>query len=142
MILLDEPSYIHALKMAPEAMEAELKSGIWLVVAFPVWSSPVRHSVLAAIACARQYSGKFHLGVRPFDSYEEMGTWWPSSEAPVEGETVVTEKYDEQRRELHITTDASTYPAWLVLKGGRVVHLGAGPRSAEQLREIVHSVVP
>ncbi len=38
LVFSDEPSYIHALKMAPERMEPELNSGVWLVVTFPVWS--------------------------------------------------------------------------------------------------------
>lgn len=141
VVLLDEPSYIHALKMAPETMEPELGTGTWLVVAFPVWSGPVRHSVLAAVTCAKQYGGKFHLGVRPFESHEEMSRWWPVDEVPVEGEMSLAVQDDPHRREVHITTDTSTDPAWLVLKDGQVVHQGAGPRSAEQLGEMMHGIV-
>src|SRR5438094_490694 len=34
LVVLDEPTYVHALKMAPEAMEPELNSRVWLVVTF------------------------------------------------------------------------------------------------------------
>jgi len=141
VVLSDEPSYIHALKMAPEALEPELGSGLWLVVAFPVWSGPVRDSVRAAIAYAKQYGGKFHLGVRPFDYHEEMSAWWPASEVPAGGGMSLTVQDDPHRREVHITTDTSTDPAWLVLKDGQVVYRGTGARSAEQLGEMMHGVV-
>lgn len=141
VVLSDEPSYIHALKMAPEAMEPELESGTWLVVAFPVWSAPVRHSVLAAVACAKLYNGKFHLGVRPFDSHEEMSRWWPAGDIPAGGGVSLTVQDDPHRREVHITTDTITDPAWLVLKDGQVVYRGGGPRSAEQLGDMMHGVV-
>jgi len=141
LVFSDEPAYIHALKMAPKTLEPELKSGIWLVVAFPVWSGPVRDSIQAAIACTKQYGGKFHLGVRPFDYYEEMNTWWPCSDIPMGGEISVTEKNDGQQLEVHIGIDANTAPVWLVLKDSQVVHQGAGPRTPEQLSKMMHSIV-
>lgn len=137
----DEPDYIHALQMAPEAMEPELGSGIWLIVAFPVWSGPVRDSVRASVACAKRYGGKFHLGVRPFDYHEEMIRWWPADETPAGGEMTVTLQDAPHRREVHITTDNSTDPIWLVLKDGRVIHRAAGPRSAEQLNEMMYGII-
>ncbi len=141
VVLLDEPSYIHALKMAPEVMEPELGSGTWLVVTFPVWSGPARHSVQAAVACAKQYAGRFNLGIRPFDSHDEISRWWPTTDLPAESKTSVTEVNDGQRREVHIATDTSTDPAWLVLKDGQVVYRGTGARSAEQLTEMMQSVL-
>lgn len=140
VVLPDEPVYIHALKMAPEAMESELRSGEWLIVSFSIWG-PVRQSVRAAIACAKQYAGKFHLGIRPYDYHEEISKWWPTTDLPVESKTSVTEINEGQRREVHIATDFSTDPAWLVLKDGQVVYRGTGARSAEQLGEVMQSVL-
>src|SRR5438128_1820893 len=90
LVLSDEPSYIHALEMAPESREPELEHGAWLVVAFPIWSGPVRHSVHAAVACAKDHQGKFQLGIRPYNSHEEIYKWWPVNEAPIEGRVLLT----------------------------------------------------
>lgn len=138
---VDEPSFVHALKMAPESMEPELKSGIWLVVTFPVWGSPtIRNSVRAAVASAKDYGGKFQLGVRPSDYHEELYKWWPSGEAPAGGDNLLV-AHDESQRAVHISTDPSTSPVWLVLRDGQVVHQGAGPRSKEQLSELMQAAL-
>jgi hypothetical protein len=141
LVFSDEPSYIHALKMAPERMEPELNSGVWLVVTFPVWSAPVRHSVLAAVACAKDHGGDFQLGVRPFDSHEEVYKWWPVSEAPPAGEVLLAVRDEGTRREIHISTDPSSIPAWLVIRDGHVVHQGVGPRSKEQLGQLMQTIL-
>lgn len=141
LVFFDEPSYVHALKMAPEAMEPELSSGAWLVVVFPVWSGPVRDSVRAAISCAKDYGGKFQLGVRPFDSHDEIYKWWPVSEAPTAGKVLLAVQGDGPRRAIQISTDPSSSPMWLVLEDGQIVHQGAGPRSKEQLSELMQSAL-
>jgi hypothetical protein len=140
LLFSDEPSYIHALNMAPDSIEPEMKSGLWLIVVFPVWSSPVRHSVRAALACAKDYGGKFQLGVRPYDYYEEIFKWWPGGKVPSEGDQLLV-AWDEPRRELHISTDSSSSPIWLILRDGQVVNQGAGPYSRQQLSELMQSVL-
>lgn len=124
LVFADEPSYIHALKGAPEAMEPELNLGVWLIVTFPVWSVPDRHSVHAAIDCTKGYIGKFKLGVRPFNEYKEISKWWPISDA----------------------SSASTYsiyeiPKWLVLRDGHVIYEGVGLRSKEQLDQLMRTIL-
>lgn len=141
LVFSDEPGYVHALKMAPEAMEPEVKSGVWLVVAFPVWSAPVRHSVLAAVACAKDHDGEFQLGVRPFDSHEEIYKWWPVREKPSAGEVLLAVRDEGPRREIHISTDPSSSPMWLVLRDGQVIYQGAGSRSKEQLSELMQAAL-
>jgi hypothetical protein len=138
---LDEPSYVHALKMAPESMEPELNAGVWLVVVFPVWSGPVRDSVRAAITFVKDHGGKFQLGVRPFDSHDEIYKWWPVTESPSAGKVLLAVKEEGPRRELHISTDPSSSPLWLVLRDGEVIHHGAGPRSKEQLSDLMQGVL-
>jgi hypothetical protein len=140
LVFSDEPSYVHALKMAPEAMEPELHSGVWLVVTFPVWSAPVRHSVLAAIAFVKDHGGKLQLGVRPFDSHDELYKWWPGTEAPSPSKVLLAVQEEGPRHEMHISTDASSSPLWLVLRDGQVIHQEAGPRSKEQLSELMQGV--
>jgi hypothetical protein len=137
LVITDEPSYIQPLEMAPESREPELDCGTWLVVAFPVWSSPVRQSVYAAVACAKDHGGKFQLGIRPFDSYEEFKKWWPARESPTAAKVLVAVHDEGARREIHISTDPSSNPIWLVLKDGLVLHQGGGPRSKEQLNQLM-----
>lgn len=141
LVFSDEPSYIHALKMAPETMEPELHSGIWLVVVFPVWSVPVRDSVRAAIALVKDHGGKFQLGVRPLDSHDEIYKWWPVTKAPAAGKVLLAVKEEGPQREIHISTDPSSNPLWLVLRDGQVIYQGTGPRSKEQLNELMQEVL-
>ena len=141
VVFQDEPPYIHSLKMAPETIEPELASDNWLIVAFPVWSTPARHTVIAAIACAKQYEGKFHLGVRPYESNHEMSSWWPDKEVSSNNETLVTAVVDSGQNIVNITTDPMANPLWLVLTNGRVVYQGTGPRVSEQLCDIVQCIV-
>lgn len=137
LVLCDEPSYIHALEMAPEAMEPELNTGVWLVVAFPVWSGPVRDSVRAAITCAKDHGGQFQLGIRPFDSHDEIIKWWPLREAPTAGRVLLAVRNEPPKLEVHMSADPSNIPMWLVLRDGQVIHQEAGPRSKEQLSDLL-----
>jgi hypothetical protein len=137
LIFTDEPTYIHGLKMAPESREAELESGTWLVVVFPVWSGPARHSVIAAVASAKQFDGKFQLGVRPFEDHEEIHKWWPGGEAPAPAKQLIEVRENSSGREVHITSDHAAIPIWLVLRDGQVMYQGVGPRSREQLRDLM-----
>jgi hypothetical protein len=137
----DEPAYIHALKMAPESMEAELNSGIWLVAVFPVWSAPARNSVVTAISSAKYFDGRFQLGVRPFDYHEEIVKWWPGIDRPPAAGTTVEDRDVSERREIHISTDHSRLPIWLVLRDGKVIFQGVGPQTKEQLIKLMRAVL-
>jgi hypothetical protein len=141
LVFSDEPSYIRALEMAPLSIEPELGSGVWLIVAFPVWSGPARDSIRAAISCARERGGEFHLGARPFESREEIYRWWPVSERGRAGEQILEVRDDGTSRQVHISTDQSDDPAWLVLRDGHVAYHGAGPRSKEQLNCLMGTVL-
>ncbi len=140
VLLQDEPAFIHSLKMAPDTIESELASGSWLIVAFPVWRTPARHSVIAAIACTKQYEGKFHLGIRPYESCDEMNTWWPERNI-CSNETFVAEMVENGQNIVNTTTNPTANPLWLVLANGRVVYQGTGPRVIEQLHDIIQRLV-
>ena len=139
LMFSDEPAYVHALDMAPEAREPELNVGTWLIVAFPVWSSPVRQAVREAIACVKEQGGKFQLGVRPFDSYHEFSGWWPDSGPQIGGQGTMTVLDGPARREIRLSADHTRLPLWLVLKDGQVVRQEAGPRSKAELKELMGS---
>jgi hypothetical protein len=110
LVFSDEPTYVHALKTAPDSMEPELEAGTWLVVAFPVWSGPVRDSVRAAIDSAKHLSGRIQLGVRPYYFDNEILKWWPATETPAAAETMVEVRDMPERRELYLSTDHSRLP--------------------------------
>lgn len=93
VVLDGEPSYSTALEAAPPARETELNEGLWLVMAFAVWSVPDVVAIQTALDAAKHFEGKVKLGLRPFDSFEEFDTW--SSE----------------------TSDGSS-PVWIVLSNG------------------------
>jgi hypothetical protein len=134
---IDEPSYLHALGMAPDHIEPELLSGTWLVVVFPVWSVPVRESVHAAIVVAKEFDGKFQLGVRPFNSSDENRKWWPN-DPPPSVEIIVTSTQDVgEKRELRISSDGAKLPLWLVLRGGRIYSQASGPRTKDELSDLM-----
>jgi hypothetical protein len=141
LTISDEPDYIHALEMAPESRESQLDSGTWLIVVFPIWSSPVRESVREAIACAKDYGGRFQLGIRPYNLHEELDRWWPGNEAPSAAKLLVTVQDEAPQREIHITSDPSSNPMWLLLRDGQVIHHGTGPRSKAQLSELMHTAL-
>jgi hypothetical protein len=136
-----EPAHIHALKMAPESIEPELMQGVWLVVAFPVWSAPVRESVSAALGCARDNSGLYQLGIRPFESHDELRTWWPLCGAPAVTGLALSAWRGGLGLDIRISPRSSNDPLWLVLDEGRVAYHGCGPRSEAHLRALVQDVI-
>lgn len=139
LILTDEPPYIQALKAMPGERESELNVGMWLVVAFAVWSGPDFESVRAAIACAKNAGGQFQLGIRPFDDYDEFSTWWPPSQAaPLATKSIASPQRASQRR-LRISTDPHATPRWLVLRNGQVIAEEVGTRTVEELRELMQA---
>jgi hypothetical protein len=141
IVFFEEPSYIHSLKMAPEAIEPELLVGDWLVVVFPIWSVPVRASVTAAMSCSKNFEGKFQLGVRPFNAHEELLRWWPNGSPPGPDKIIVAVKDEHGQRELHLSADLSYSPKWLVLRDGQIVYAGGGLRTQSQLGELMQKLL-
>jgi hypothetical protein len=127
--------------MAPESREPELDSGRWLVVAFPVWSGPVRESVRAAIECAKNHGGQFQLGIRPFNSHDEICKWWPGDEKPSAGQLSLAVGGEPSHREIHISANPTSNPIWLVLRDGEVIHQGRGPRSKAELSQLMQEAL-
>jgi hypothetical protein len=141
LVLHDEPGYVCALEMAPNVIEPELKSGLWFVVAFPIWSAPVRQCVRSAIDCAKHHRGKFKLGIRPYDYHAEILKWWPGSALDSSNELLVRTRDDGERREVHISTDTSKSPVWLVLRDGQVMIQACGIRSKVEVFELMRAVL-
>jgi hypothetical protein len=141
VVFFDEPKYIRALMIAPEAREPELESGAWLIVVFAVWSGHDRRAVCDAVAFAKEYGGVFQLGARPYDFPEELRSWWPQPSAPIIGKSILTLVDEPDRKEIHISGDPTGSPAWLILKDGQVVHQAVGRRSKSELRQMVQGIL-
>jgi hypothetical protein len=75
LVLEDEAPYSQALAAAPPAREPELDQGVWLIMAFAVWSAPDIAAIQTALDAAKHFDGRMKLGVRPFDGFEEFETW-------------------------------------------------------------------
>ena len=73
----DEPDYCHALPPAPFLIDDMLNSGPWLVLLPAVWSLPDRRSIDLALNFAKRAGGRFNLGVRIFDDYQESYEFCP-----------------------------------------------------------------
>jgi hypothetical protein len=95
VVLTDQPDNFHALKMAPSEMEPELSQGLWLVLHVAVWSGTDQAAIEVALELAEEFKGQLEVGVRPFDSHEEIRCWLPD----------VSEQYRS--------------PIWLILREGK-----------------------
>jgi uncharacterized protein (TIGR02996 family) len=72
---------IALLPQAPAALEPELQTGAWLVLAWAVWSAADRtavHRMHDALQNAHR-SFDVRFAVRPFDRYDEFETWFPGA---------------------------------------------------------------
>jgi hypothetical protein len=76
--LHDPPANCVALAMAPPAIEELLKTGHWLVMLVAAWSTPDIRHIDVAIRVARRLR-HIMVGVRPFDSEDEVRAWLPSA---------------------------------------------------------------
>ena len=112
LILSGESAKATSLRAKPSEREALISGGVWLVLVFAVWSSPDRRAIEMALREVETLGG-VRLGIRPFDSHTELGTWCP--EMP----------------------ETWGSPVWIVLHDGRLVAHAVGMISAEELRMLV-----
>ena len=108
----EEPSYCHALPMAPSSREPELNCGNWIILVFAVWSGPDIASIDTALAAVKKFNGKVQLGIRPFDQYTEIKAWCPQARVSYQS------------------------PIWLLFQEGQMVTELHGPQSEDQLVKI------
>lgn len=76
---VEEPTFIRGFRMAPEQVEPDLMTGSWLLLSFAIWNSRDRPAIDDAVLVAKQFGGRFRLGVRPFELTEELTNWLPTS---------------------------------------------------------------
>jgi hypothetical protein len=140
--LTEEPSYIVPLDMAPMAREAFLNEGKWLIISISIWDSNDRFQIKNAIELAKQFSGKFRLGIRAFDYREENEVWIPELQEmtrPVEAELFVHE--ENNVREVTIEPPSNASPIWVVLNEGKTIHVAFGKKTPSEIAHMVNSIV-
>ncbi|WP_165246951.1 hypothetical protein [Paludisphaera soli] len=116
-----EPHFIRGLRMAPDRIEPELMTGDWLLLTFAVWDAYERKSIDAAVGIAKEHAGRFSLGVRPFESFEEFEAWLH----PLAGQ---------------VPKEASRVPCWHRLNSGEIVATHFGPLDAASLDALIRRV--
>lgn len=104
---------VHALAFAPNEREAMLNSGVWLIVAVPIWSGPCRRAIDDVTNFAAQLPPGVNVGVRFFDEYEEIAKWLPAAER------------------------SYSTPQWFLLKDGKLIKERFGPLRIEQIRPFI-----
>jgi len=109
----DGADLVVPLQMRPRSLEAELRTGRWLVLAFAVWSGPDRDAIATVLQVAKASSHQAKIAVRPFDSHDEFNRWCPS----------VTERFGS--------------PVWLLLEDGNLIAERSGAQSLEELRALL-----
>jgi hypothetical protein len=113
------PPFVHALDYAPRRREAFLNTGTWVVIAIAVWSSDDMLELHRVGRLASALNGEVNIGLRPFDSRDELDTWLPEC------------------RELH----APGTPIWIIMVDGRVVSVRTGRQADEAAIRWIRSVV-
>lgn len=118
IVLTDEPPYCHALDAAPPAREPDLNMGVWLVMAFAVWSVPDNVAIQTALDAAKRFGGKLNLGIRPFDDWEELVALCPGLE------------------------EDGRSPLWVLLRNGKVCTKRNGILTIDELVEMIGVAFP
>lgn len=111
LILENESPHAHSFGMHPSAMEPQIARGLWLFLAFAVWSGPDRMAILQALALAKEPGLDLHVGIRPFDLHDEFATWCP------------------------LLVKEAGSPIWLLMKDGVVLKKLIGMRATEDLHD-------
>ena len=113
--LAGEPPYCHALAAGVLALEPALRQGVWLVMAFAVWSIPDVAAVQRALDLARRLGGRLSVGVRPYDDPLELTAWWPDADPIAPG------------------------PFWVLLRDGHIIGSLAGLPTDDELDALVRA---
>jgi hypothetical protein len=136
-----EPNYIRGLQMAPSHREFELESGVWLVVAFAVWSIHDRASIGDAVAVTKRYGGRFNLGVRPFDSRDEFEEWLPGGARAVPEPELVEHRSGAVLNGIEIRGRKEGTPLWFWFAEGRLVQQRYGTMAPAIISDFIENAL-
>lgn len=138
VILDDVPPYIFALDMAPAALEGHLLSGLWLIVSISIWNGNDWAAGHHAIDFAKRYSGRFNVGLRPYDYPEELVSWLPNAVLnQAQDQTQISMEEEAGSRHLLIQGNAKASPIWATLRQGKVEAIAFGLLTPDQMEELV-----
>ena len=93
--------------------EAE-SSGMWIVMCPGIWSRDDVQSVIYAMRVAETLNEKLHLGIRPFNRYEDVWRWYGD------------ENMGKTRS-----------PVWVGFRNGKKIHHSTGSISAEEVQQLM-----
>jgi hypothetical protein len=139
VVFKDQPPYLRAINDKVAKLDTEWLTGISMLVAFPVWSQPVKASVQSAIECARRHGGAVRLAVRAFEDAADLGDWWPG--AASSSAVHLSAREADGHKVVTLSGDPGAYPMWLVLKDGQVAQTATGPRTTGQLDALVRRLL-
>lgn len=111
------PPFVHPLRPKPDRMEPELKTGVWLIIVFPIVSHRDIACLAPAIRAATDLKRVVNVGIRPFEDYDETEQWY--------GEYGYTAS-----------------PLWLILQEGEVLYETKGPLKQDEIRAMLEKHIP
>jgi len=124
--------------MAPATLERQLLSGLWLVVSISIWNGNDWAAGHRAIDFAKQCSGQFNLGLRPFDYPEEFVSWLPNAVLnQAQDQTQISMEEDTGARRLLLQGNAKASPIWATLRQGKVETVAFGLLTPDQMEGLV-----
>jgi hypothetical protein len=106
LTLTGEPLYCQVLP-------ADTGVGVWLVMAFAVWSAPDTAAVRVAIDAAKHFAGQVNLGLLPFDDPDEL------------------------QAARFATAHDGRSPVWVLLRDGAVAMERTGVLTVDELVDVI-----
>jgi hypothetical protein len=116
---------------APNELEAPLRSGKWLVLAFAVWDIKDRPSISLACRIASEAKG-YQVAVRPFESGAEFANWASGYHSDA-GNLLIAATGST----VTITTNKNDHPVWLALRDGVVLGDATGACECGEVLQLV-----
>ena len=131
---VDEPAFVHGFRMAPERLEPELMAGNWLLLTFAIWNSIDRPAIDDAVRVAKQFGGRFQLGVRPFEVADEFAGWLPVEQSPL---CEITHEVSTEGKFTVAITGGDRTPFWHWLSDGSLIAQHGGLLDPPKLMSFV-----
>lgn len=142
VLLKDEPAYIVPLQIAPSSLEDQLKQGNWLVVTMSVWSVDDIRAGRRAVELAKRQSGRFNLGLRPFDYPAEFIPWLPGvalEDVQEQSQAFVIDQAN--RRHVLIYGNPTASPVWVILREGKTETVAFGCLTDQEIQKLVSPLI-
>jgi hypothetical protein len=111
------PENVRPLPMKPKQREPILNRSVWVVMACATWSQNDLADMPEAIRAAKLLNPRASFGIRLFDDYEEIKSWFP--EYP----------------------NSFGSPLWVILRDGKVVEWREGCMKRDEIVDFVQKAI-